>query len=118
MSDLVNAAVRLNLARTPRIWLRSDARRVPETVLRDLKRRGSYAVEIRRSAIKELNARQRGPGPRDVADQVSAAAKAGGAEELTGAEQYRVRQACIILYGSLRRTVTIVKVGHRREVYR
>lgn len=84
---------------------------------------GSYAVEIRRSAIKELDAiatadlgrvmsriKALGSNPRPPAS-----------EKLTGAEQYRVRQGVYrILYevDDPRHTVTIVKIGHRREVYR
>ena len=44
-----------------------------------------------------------------------------GSEKLTGAEQYRVRHGVYrILYevDDVRRTVTVVKIGHRREVYR
>lgn len=83
----------------------------------------SYAVEVRRSAVKELDdlagadvgrvmarIRALGTNPRPA-----------GAEKLTGAEQYRVRQGVYrILYevDDKRRVVTIVKIGHRREVYR
>jgi mRNA interferase RelE/StbE len=84
---------------------------------------GNYAVELRRSATKELDdlasadlvrvmsrIRALGTNPRPA-----------GSEKLTGAEQYRVRQGVYrILYevDDARRIVTIVKIGHRREVYR
>jgi mRNA interferase RelE/StbE len=83
----------------------------------------SYAVEFRRSAVKELDdlatadvgrvmtrIRALGTNPRPA-----------GSEKLTGADQYRVRQGVYrILYevDDTRRIVTIVKIGHRREVYR
>lgn len=44
-----------------------------------------------------------------------------GVEKLSGEEQYRIRQGDYRIVYSIddtRRTVDIVKVGHRREVYR
>jgi len=84
---------------------------------------GSYAVEIRRSAIKELDAIPTADLGR-VMSRIQALGsnpRPPGSEKLTGAEQYRVRQGVYrILYevDDTRRTVTIVKIGHRREVYR
>ena len=84
---------------------------------------GSYGVEIRRSAIKELDA----IATADLGRMMSRIRALGsnprppGSEKLTGAEQHRVRQGAYrILYevDDTRRTVTIVKIGHRREVYR
>jgi mRNA interferase RelE/StbE len=83
----------------------------------------SYAVELRRSAVKELGEL---PG-RDVArvaariEALGAEPRPVGSEKLTGAEQYRVRQGVYrVLYevDDSRRVVTIVKIGHRREVHR
>lgn len=84
---------------------------------------GNYEVNIRKSAIKELDtlptremtkivARIRGlaEDPRPL-----------GNEKLTGEEKYRVRQGLYrILYeiDDAQKTVTIVKIAHRREVYR
>ncbi|HVU00884.1 MAG TPA: type II toxin-antitoxin system RelE/ParE family toxin [Polyangiaceae bacterium] len=83
----------------------------------------SYAVELRRSAVKELG----DLASADVGRVISRIRALGtnprpqGSEKLTGAEQYRVRQGLYrILYevDDVRRIVTIVKIGHRREVYR
>jgi mRNA interferase RelE/StbE len=83
----------------------------------------SYAVEVRRSAVKELD----GLGSADlrrVMSRIRALAtepRPHGAEKLTGAEQYRIRQGVYrILYeiDDTRRVVTVVKVGHRRDVYK
>jgi len=83
----------------------------------------SYNVRITRSAAKEIEAvplmdRQRivakiqalGDDPRPV-----------GCEKLSGDEKYRVRQGhnrilYVIIDHEL--VVTVVKVGHRRDVYR
>jgi mRNA interferase RelE/StbE len=79
----------------------------------------SYAVEVRRSAVKELD----GLGAADlgrVMSRIRALAtepRPHGAEKLTGAEQYQIRQGVHrILYeiDDARRVVTVVKVGHRR----
>ena len=83
----------------------------------------SYRVLIKRSAGKELEElalkdrrriveRIRGltSDPRPV-----------GCEKLSGEEKYRVRQGDQrIIYGINDRdsTVTVVKIGHRRDVYR
>ena len=82
-----------------------------------------YSVLIKRSAGKELDDlpkrdRQRviervtalGPDPRPP-----------GCERLSGEEKYRIRQGDVrILYeiDDAKATITIVKVGHRRDVYR
>jgi len=84
---------------------------------------GSYAVEIRRSAIKELDAIATADLGR-VMSRIQALGinpRPPGSEKLTGAEQYRVRQGVYRILSEVddtRRTVTIVKIGHRREVYR
>jgi mRNA interferase RelE/StbE len=84
---------------------------------------GNYAVEIRRSAIKELDGLARADLGRVMSwiRALEANPRPAGAEKLTGAEQYRVRQGvCRILYevDDTRRIVTVVKIGHRRDVYR
>jgi len=84
---------------------------------------GNYAVEIRRSAIKELDGLARADLGRVMSRirALEANPRPAGAEKLTAAEQFRVRQGVYrILYevDDTRRIVTIVKIGHRREVYR
>jgi len=84
---------------------------------------GNYAVEIRRSAVKELDDLP-GADLGRVASRIRALAtdpRPSGSEKLTGAEQYRIRQGAYrILYevDDTRCVVTVVKIGHRREVYR
>lgn len=83
----------------------------------------SYSLEIKRSAVKELG---RVP-PKDrgrMAARIQALAddpRPPGAEKLSGQERYRIRQGDYrILYEIedevLR--VMVVKIGHRRDVYR
>lgn len=83
----------------------------------------SYELAFRRSVAKDLRAIPK----RDVARilerirQLASDPKPPGCEKLSGLERYRIRQgACRILHeiedSSV--TVTVVKVAHRREVYR
>ena len=83
----------------------------------------SYSLEIKKSAAKELGdlaARD----CRRVAARIEALAtepRPRGAEKLSGQHKYRLRQGVYrILYqiDDQARTVTIVKIAHRREVYR
>ena len=83
----------------------------------------SYSLLIKPSATKELEAvplkyrrllvarmRELAANPRPV-----------GAEKLSGHDLYRVRQGNYrVLYeiADPNRTVTVFKIGHRREVYR
>jgi mRNA interferase RelE/StbE len=83
----------------------------------------SYKLLIKRSAAKELEAipsAQRGRIARKI-QQLAADARPHGSEKLSGQEKYRLRQGDYrILYeiDEKASTVTIVKVGHRRDVYR
>ena len=83
----------------------------------------SYNVLIKRSAAKELE----GLPPkirRQVAAKVAGLAvtpRPQGVEKLSGQEKYRVRQGDYrVLYSidDTAETVTVVKIGHRRDVYR
>jgi mRNA interferase RelE/StbE len=83
----------------------------------------NYKPLIRSSAAKELEAMPRKDRSRIVARIAGLAAnpRPPGSEKLSGEEKYRLRQGdyrvlCSILDAGM--TVTIVKVGHRREVYR
>ena len=84
---------------------------------------GNYAVEVRRSALKELDDLSTADLAR-VMSRIRALEtdpRLPGSEKLTGAEQYRIRQGVYrILYeiDDPGRVVTVVKIGHRREVYR
>jgi mRNA interferase RelE/StbE len=83
----------------------------------------SYNVLILRTAAKELEElplKHR----RLIAERIKALAvtpRAAGTQKLSGQEKYRLRQGDYrVLYaiddGS--RTVTVVKIGHRRDVHR
>lgn len=83
----------------------------------------SYSLEIKRSAAKELA--QAPPKDRGrIVARIQALAdepRPVGAEKLSGQERYRVRQGDYrILYeieDQILR-VMVVKIGHRRDVYR
>lgn len=83
----------------------------------------SYRLLIKPSATKEIEALPRKERPRVVARMRALAAEARppGSEKLGGHELYRVRQGDYrILYEIVDHdhTVTIIKIGHRRDVYR
>ena len=83
----------------------------------------NYRLEVKRSASKEITDLPKGDCQRIVA-KIQALAKDSrphGCEKLSGAEKYRVRQGDYrILYeiNDSSRTVTVVKVGNRKEVSR
>jgi mRNA interferase RelE/StbE len=83
----------------------------------------SYRVGIKRSAAKELEDLPL-TDRRRVVQRISALAadpRPPGCEKLSGEDKYRIRQGDLrILYEIADREskVTIVKIGHRRDVYR
>jgi mRNA interferase RelE/StbE len=83
----------------------------------------SYSLFLKRSAAKELEALA-AKDRRRIVDRIQALAaepRPPGVEKLSGAEKYRVRQGDYrILYSidDAASTVTVVKIGHRRDVYR
>ena len=83
----------------------------------------NYRLQIKRSAVKELEAvrlrdRQR------IARRIRTLAtdpRPPGCEKLSGQEKYRVRQGDYRIPYAVdddRLTVVVVKIGHRRDVYR
>lgn len=83
----------------------------------------AYSVFFRESVHKDLRAIPK----RDLArilERISALAEGprpAGCEKLTGGERYRVRQGDYRIVYSIeddRLEVWVVKVGHRRDVYR
>jgi mRNA interferase RelE/StbE len=83
----------------------------------------SYRLEVKRSAAKEIADLPKAECPRIVAkiQLLAREPRPHGCEKLSGAEKYRIRQGDYrILYEIDDRTksVTIVKVGNRKEVYR
>lgn len=84
---------------------------------------GSYRLEIKRSAAKEIAVLPRSVCQRVVAkiQLLASDPRPNGCEKLSGAEKYRVRQGDYrILYEIIEATkaVVIVKVGNRKDVYR
>jgi mRNA interferase RelE/StbE len=83
-----------------------------------------YSLEIKRSASKEIERLPTKKDRRLVVDRILGLAedpRPPGSEKLAGEDRCRVRQGLYrIVYeiDDTSRVVRIVKVGHRREVYR
>ncbi len=84
---------------------------------------GSYSLVINKSAERELRALQK-TDLRRITERIRGLAqnpRPPGNEKLSGQDRYRIRQGDYrILYAvdDERRTIQVVKIGHRREVYR
>ncbi len=84
---------------------------------------GKYKVEIKRSAVKEIESLPK-KDMKAVLDKISFLSETPrphDCKKLSGQEKYRVRCGnCRILYAieDAVLIVYIVKVGHRRDVYR
>jgi mRNA interferase RelE/StbE len=83
----------------------------------------SYSVLIKRSAAKDLESFPLKDRRRIVAriEGLRGDPRPPGCEKLSGEEKYRLRQGSYrILYEILDREliVTVVRIGHRRDVYR
>jgi mRNA interferase RelE/StbE len=84
---------------------------------------GSYRLEVKRTAAKEIADLPKADCRRVVAkiQLLARDPRPHGCEKLSGAEKYRVRQGDYrILYeiDDSTKSVTVVKIGHRREIYR
>ena len=83
----------------------------------------SYRLQIKRSAAKELEALPR-KARRRIVERIRALVdtrRPPGCEKLSGQERYRIRQGNYRIVYSIEESeliVWVVKVGHRREVYR
>jgi mRNA interferase RelE/StbE len=83
----------------------------------------SYELRIKPSAVKELRALRKRDRVR-IAERIqnlSDDPRPRGCEKLTGGVRYRVRQGAFrVLYelDDEEGIVTVVKIGHRRDVYR
>jgi mRNA interferase RelE/StbE len=83
----------------------------------------SYSIVVTRSAAKELEAVPLADRRRLVA-RIQALAtdpRPPGCQKLSGEEKYRVRQGDYRILYEIRDAVlvvTVVRIGHRREVYR
>ncbi len=83
----------------------------------------SYSLLIKASAAKELEATPKKDRERLAARMRSLATtpRPPGSEKLSGEEKYRIRQGdyrILYLIEDASATITVVKIGHRREVYR
>jgi len=83
----------------------------------------SYELAFRKSVAKDLRAVPKEDVKR-ILQRIRALAdepRPAGCEKLSGRERYRIRQGAYrIIYGIQDREllVLVVKIGHRREVYR
>ena len=83
----------------------------------------SYSLVIKASAVRELEATPKADRKRLAAriGALAATPRPPGSEKLSGEEKYRIRQGdyrVLYLIEDARSTVTVIKIGHRREVYR
>ena len=84
---------------------------------------GFYSLVIKKSAERELRTIPK-PDLRRVTERLRGLAqdpRPTGSEKLSGHDRYRVRQGdyrTVYAVDDETRTVQVVKVGHRREVYR
>lgn len=84
---------------------------------------GRYRLEVKRSAAKEITDLPKADCQRVVAkiQLLASDPRPHGCEKLSGAEKYRIRQGDYrILYeiDESAKSVIVVKVGNRKEVYR
>ena len=83
----------------------------------------SYSLLIKPSAVKELEALPTKDRRKIITriEELATEPRPHGYEKLSGLEQYRVRQSDYRVVYSVdddTRVVVVVKVGHRRDVYR
>lgn len=84
----------------------------------------SYEVFIKPSALKELESVGSRKVRRTLVEQIQVLAHAPrpvGCRKLSGAEQYRIRRGAYRVVYSVDdsgRRVVVVKIGHRKDVYR
>ena len=82
-----------------------------------------YKIEIKRSAQKEIRKLTRKKDRQRIIARIAALAeepRPPGCQKLSGQEAYRVRQGVYRIVYTISDdvlTVTVVKVGHRRDVY-
>jgi len=83
-----------------------------------------YKVSIKRSAVKEIEAIPQKKERQKIMRRIGQLAddpRPVGAKMLSGHDRYRIRQGNYrVVYGIVDRelTVTVVKVGHRKDVYK
>jgi len=83
----------------------------------------NYDLRIKPSAIKELEVLQTNHRRRIVnkIQDLASEPRPPGCEKLSGQDRYRIRQGDFRILFEIQdseRTVVVVKIGHRRDVYR
>lgn len=85
---------------------------------------GSYKVFIKPSAVKEIEAIPQKKVRQQIVNRIqtfSQDPRPPGTKKLSGHDRYRVRHGVYRIVYAVEddaRTVTIVKVGHRKDIYR
>ena len=83
-----------------------------------------YKIELTRSAAKEIDKIKTKKDRQRIVARIAALAeepRPPGCKKLTGQDAYRIRQGSyriVYIIEDKRLLVTVVKVGHRRDVYR
>ena len=83
-----------------------------------------YKIELKRSAAKEIDKIKQKKDRQRIVARIAALAddpRPPGSQKLTGQESYRIRQGDYRIIYEIeddRLIVVVVKVGHRRDVYR
>ncbi|MDH5513878.1 MAG: type II toxin-antitoxin system RelE/ParE family toxin [Gammaproteobacteria bacterium] len=83
-----------------------------------------YKVSIKRSAVKEIEAIPQKKERQRIIRRIGQLAnnpRPPGSKKLSGNDKYRIRQGSIRIVYSIQDTeliVVVVKVGHRKDVYR
>jgi mRNA interferase RelE/StbE len=84
----------------------------------------AYRIELKRSAAREIEAITNKADRKRVVNRIAALAedpRPAGCQKLSGRDAYRIRQGVYrIVYtiSDARLLVEVVRVGHRRDVYR
>lgn len=84
----------------------------------------SYRIELKRSAAQEIESIAQKKQRQQIVARIAKLAddpRPAGCQKLSGQESYRIRQGeyrIIYTIEDDRLIVTVVKVGHRRDVYR
>lgn len=84
---------------------------------------GSYSLLVKRSAERELRKVPRADLQRITQriKDLAAIPRPSGSEKLAGQDSYRIRQGdyrIVYTVDDNQRLIEIIKIGHRREVYR
>jgi mRNA interferase RelE/StbE len=83
-----------------------------------------YKVSIKRSAVKEIEAIPQKKERQRIIRRIGQLAedpRPPGSKKLSGNDKYRVRQGCYRIVYSIEDNeliVVVVKVGHRKDIYR